>query len=239
VAEELARAENAHVAVPDAELITSAPAYEQSQLMVQIAQEVAGIESAAAQLVGYPLPLTKRVALDLVRAQASRAHWMLQAAPLLDGRQRGETRLTLLGPVLERARASCLAESRLVGVAIQVCVPDWNASAMLDEQAVAVALAGALAANLALLEQGEGAVINLILNGADGPLSVDIAQESVAVPPDTAVRFLDPSWSSRPGGWPATVGIQVARAVARQHGGDVAFQAGQGRGSTFSLKLGR
>ncbi|MGE4056861.1 MAG: hypothetical protein AB7F99_18885, partial [Vicinamibacterales bacterium] len=203
-------------------------------------QELAGIESAAAQLAGHPMPVTGRVSLDLVRAQASRAHWMLQAAALLNRRESSEPRLTRLGPMLERTRTSCLAEARLIGVTIEVCVPDWNVSAVIDEQAVAAGLTGALVATLALLEQGEGAVLNLILSGPSADVvSVDIAQESVAIAPDIAARFLDPLWSSRPGGWPAVVGVQAARATARQHGGDVLFQARQGLGSTFRLMLGR
>ncbi len=237
LAEELARAESVHIAEP--EQVRAAPAFESTQLLTQLAQELAGIESAAAQLVGHPMPVTKRVSLDLVRAQTSRATWILQAADLLNRREPNETRLARLGPMLERTRKTCLAESRLIGVAIEVCVPDWNVSAVIDEEALAAGLTGALVANLALLEQSEGAVINLILSGSDDVVSVDIAQESVAIPPDVAARFLDPGWPSRPGGWPAVVGVQAARTAALQHGGDVLFQARQGRGSTFRLLLGR
>jgi hypothetical protein len=123
-------------------------------------------------------------------------------------------------------------------VDVQVCVPDWNVSAVVDEEALMAGLTGAIVATLGLVEQVPGAGISLIASAASsGAISIDVAQESASVPAETASRFFDEAWTDRPGGWAATAGALAARAAARHHGGDAACLVRDRRGSTIRVTL--
>jgi hypothetical protein len=240
-AEDLAVAERTEVA-EGAPAASTKTALDADALLTQLGREVAGIESAAAILAGDPLPTVRRVTLDLIRSHASRTAWLVQATDLLTNHDRTESRrLCLLGPLLEQARIACLAEARLNGVSIDVCVPDWNVSAVVDDRALTAGLAGAIVSTLGLLERSDDAIVTLMLasGASDEPPSIHIGQEAVAVPAEFVNRFFDPAWTSRPGGWPAHVGARLVQAVARRHGGDALVQARTAKGSTIKLALGR
>lgn len=236
-AELLAQAENTRGSMPDTRAGAGgllAP----WTLLTKIAEDLNSIESAASLLSSHSLPTSRRVTVDLIRAEAWRASWLIQAGALADRSQRGEPRLSVLGTILERVREGFLPESRLSGVDVQVCVPDWNVSAVVDEHALIAGLAGGIIATLGLVEQTPGAVITLIASAAPGgTLGIDIAQDVATVPADVAGRLFDTSWTDRPGGWHAVLGAMTAKTVAQQHGGDAACLVRERRGSTLRLTL--
>jgi hypothetical protein len=207
-------------------------------ILARLADDVKGIQSTASLLSSHSLPTSRRVTVDMIRAEAWRASWLIQAGVIGDRTERGETRLVVLGTILEQVREGFLPESRLSGVEIQVCVPDWNVSAVVDERGLMVGLAGGIMATLGFVEQSPGAVITLIASVAPGgSLDIDIAQDAASVPAETVGRIFDPTWTDRPGGWAAMVGALVAKMVAQHHGGDAACLVRERRGSTLRLML--
>jgi ParB/RepB/Spo0J family partition protein len=236
-AELLAQADNLHAG--QTEPPTAAGTFLRSgPVLARLSEQLAAIESTATLLASQTLPTARRVTIDMIRAEAWRASWLLLASGIGDNTHRGDTRLYLLGSVLERVRDGFMPESRLSGVELQVCVPDWNVSAVVDDQALMAGLSGALIATFGLVEESTGAVITLIASASPGgSLSIDIAQDAVTVPAEAASRFFDAAWTDRPGGWSAVVGALTARTVAQQHGGDALFMVRDRRGSTLRLNL--
>jgi hypothetical protein len=236
-AELLAQAENTRGNAPDTR-VGAGGLLDPESVLLKLADDLHSIEAAASLLASRGLPTSRRVTVDLIRAEAWRALWLIQAGATADRSQRGETRLSVLGTILERVRDGFLPESRLSGVDIQVCVPDWNVSAVVDERSLMAGLTGGIIATLGFVEQAPGAVITLIASAAPGgSLGIDIAQDAVTVPAEVASRLFDSSWTDRPGGWAAIVGALTARAVAQQHGGDAACLVRERRGSTLRLTL--
>jgi len=236
-AEELAQAENTRGGALDARAGAGGLLGPWAMLS-RLAEDLGGIESAASLLASHNLPTARRVTVDMIRAEAWRASWLIQAGAIADRAHLSETRLSVLGSILERVRDGFLPESRLSGVEIQVCVPDWNVSAVVDERSLVAGLTGGIIATLGFVDQAAGAVVTLIASAAPGgSLSIDIAQDAAPVPGETASRLFDPTWTDRPGGWPATVGALTAKAVAQQHGGDAVCVVRERRGSTFRLTL--
>jgi len=210
------------------------------RVLEQLAKDVAIIESSAALIDLGGSPLVRQVTIDLVRAQAWRASWLLRAGAILEDTYYWDFRLQLLGSALERLRQGLVAEGRLSGVDLQVSVPDWNVSADVDEQGLVAGLMGAVVATLGLVDGRHGVVITLLATASPSGLpSVDIAQDVAPVSAALARRFFDASWSDRPGGWTAAIGAATAKAVAERHGGDAVLMAGEGRGSVIRLSLGR
>ncbi len=238
-AEALALAENVRGRATPVAAIDAVPV-EREALLDQLSVDIDGITSAAGLLAGQALPVSKRVTLDLVRSQAVRASWLLRAAEVLEHRGRGESQLCLLGPMLERVRDRLLPETRLSGVSLDLCIPDWNVSAVVDVRRMVTGLMGAFIATLGLVEQQPGATVNVMIVGSpDEPLALDVAQEAAGVPAGLAARFFEPGDTARPGGWPALIAALVARAVAREHGGDATFASRRGAGSTLRMTIGR
>jgi hypothetical protein len=123
---------------------------------------------------------------------------------------------------------------------LKLNVLDSNAFADLDEDAAICGVTGAVIAAAALVAEVGAAEIVVVARAPAGKvLSIDVIQEAATVSPGTAARFLDPGWSDRPGGWPAAIGISVARAVAEHHGGDLAYVPRDGRGCTIRQTFGR
>jgi len=208
--------------------------------LAQLAEDMSGIEAAANLLAGETAPIVKRAGLDLIRAQAWRASWLVRANAILDGTHRVQMRPRPLGAILWSIRDGFAAECRLNGFAVHVRTADWNQNVVVDEAALTAGIIGAVFATAGLTNGAEGVVVTIDIDAAGGEIKVvDVAQEAVTVPPVAGQRFLDASWTDRPGGWTAVVGALVARTAAQLHGGDLTFSSGERRGSTIRLGLNR
>jgi hypothetical protein len=210
------------------------------RVLAQLHEELAAITAAANLLATDGAPLVRRLSVDLIRAQAWRASWLLRAHALLDATQRAQTRTRPLASVLEQLRQGLTPECRLAGVALQIQASDWNAIVAIDEPAFIAGATGAVVATLGLIGHTEGAVIRLAVEASGGELrSLDVTQDEVAVVPATVLRFFDLSWTDRPGGFAAALGAMSARSAAQQHGGTATIVAGERRGTTLRLSLAR
>jgi len=239
-AEALARAEQLRIedgpqAVPIAE---GDPV--RAGLLTSVSEAIATIESAATMLAGRGTPLGRQVALDLVRAEAWRADWQLRAAAILDGSHEWQFRRSALGPVVVRACERFAAGSRVNGIDLAPDVSDWSASAVLDEEAVICAVAGAVIATAGLTEGTASRSLSVAIGGAkDDRLTVTVAEDGVTPPAGIDRRFFDVKWSERPGGWLAAVAAVTVKAVAERHNGQAALLDRNGRGIALQFSLSR
>ena len=198
------------------------------------------INAASAWLAEPASPVAKAAAVDVIRSQAWRASWLINAQTTLSASRPGRFQPRRLGVVLARLVDGFAPESRLTGVDLQLLLPDWNVQANLDEDALVTGLTGAIIATLGVMGQPRGAVITVMAAppGA-GEVTIDVAQEMVAPGADGVGRFFDPLWRDRPGGPAAAIGAWAARAAAVRHGGDATLVSNEGRGTTVRMTLGR
>jgi len=209
-------------------------------VLERLADEIDAIDSAAALLTERTGPLPRQVAADLVRAQARRAAWLLQARPLVIHAGEPHTRSTAIGTMLGRVRDSLTAECRLAGVTLQVQTSDWQAPVNVDPETIVTGVTGAVLATLGLLGPSHGAAVRVTAVTLGGELrTVEVHQEAVTVPAMARRHLFDPAWTDRPGGVLASLGALVSRAVSRQHGGDAVFMVRERRGSTLRLTFSR
>jgi hypothetical protein len=210
------------------------------RVLFQLGEEISAITSAAGLLAAGTSPLARRLSVDLIRAQAWRAAWLLRASAMIDGRQRGQRKTRPLGGILEQARQGLVPECRLAGVALQMHSTDWNAMVLVDEQILVAGITGAVVATLAIIGETDGAVIRVSVEAAGNELrTIEVTQDEVAVGSTATLRFFDPTWADRPGGWSAGLGAMSARSAAQQHGGTAVFVLGDRRGTTVRMNLSR
>jgi hypothetical protein len=210
------------------------------RVLAQVGEEIAAIAAAANLLTGDGSSLARRLSVDLIRAQAWRASWLLRAHALLEGGTRGHARPKPVGALLEQLRQGLSPECRLAGVALQLQASDWNASVTVDEAAIVAGVTGAVVATLGVLGHVEGAVIRIAVDASGSELrAIEVTQDDVAASPALGLRFFDATWADRPGGFTAMVGALSARAAGQQHGGGATLLMGERRGTTVRLTLTR
>ena len=224
----------------DPELAAVPRAPRERRIFNHLIEEITAIESAAALLAGDASPLTRRVSLDLIKAQAARAAWLLRAqsiaagaAPELSPRTRQVS--VLLGQLRDRLAAEC----RLVGVGLQVAT-ESNATVTVDEGALSLGVTGAVVALLPFLEGVENTFIRIEAiveeDGDEDDLqAIEISQDSVTLSTTARQRFFDADWQERPGGWLAATGASVAMATAERLGGRASLSTGARRGCNIRL----
>jgi hypothetical protein len=209
-------------------------------VLAKLTAGLGSIASASALLAGDASPLARRATLDVIRAEVWRAAWLVAAQGILDAPGRLQIRPRSLGPLLERVRQGFEPECRLSDVTLHVSASDWSATVAVDEGAMVAGITGALVATLGLLGRPEGAVIRVTAEAHGGELrSLEIAQDDVSVASSASLRFFDPVWAERPGGWMAGIGAATAKAVAQQHGGNAVLMVGDRRGTVIRLQFAR
>jgi hypothetical protein len=227
------RARDAARSTPPGDSVHALPALDR-RILDQIGEDVAAIESAAAMLASDPSPLSRRVGLELIRAQSARAAWLVRAHALVAGAAIESDLVARRRPVqqiLRDVRDRALAECRLAGVGLEIDpVEPADLSATIDP-ALATGLTGAIVAQLGLLSGAEGGVIRLgAVPGVGEPLAFEVSQDVAALPASIQGRFFDLNWAGRPGGWLAGLGAAAFRAAAERLGGRAAIGARDGRG---------
>jgi len=211
------------------------------RLLDQLSEDVAAIESAAALLTSDKSALMRRVGLDLIKAQATRASWLLRANALLAG---GETddnaRRRPLGEILAQVRERAGVECRLMGVGLELHVTPEAARVPQPETTVVAGVTGLVLAQLGLCTGTEGALIRIqagLNPGEIGAISIDVSQDATPLPSGGLGRFFDADWVTRPGGWLAAVGAATARAAADRLDGSATVVTTERRGCKVNLGL--
>jgi len=68
---------------------------------------------------------------------------------------------------------------------------------------------------------------------------VDVADTGCGIPADIRERIFEPYFTTKPEGVGTGLGLNVARDIARAHGGEITVQSVPGEGATFSVLLPR
>ena len=213
-------------------------------LLQAILQEVAAIQSASTLLPVTQATLAERVAIDLVKAQAWRAAWLIRAAMLLQVeapvqtvRPGGTSVLAPLGSVLAKVIDGFAPEARLNGFDLRVSGPAWHLSAPASEDALSCGITGAIVATLGILDGRSGQSIVLAATASATAVSIHVSQYDVVLTEALRTRFFDRDWTTRPGGVAASMGALVVKAAAERHGGRAALVVHERAGSTIELQL--
>ncbi len=209
------------------------------RVLMQLSENIATIQSAAALIGTETSPMARRISVDLIRSHAWRAGWLFRAHQLLDGLHRSHVRRQAIGTVRAQVRDNLGAECRLTGSSLTARCADWTTDIEVDEEMLVAGIAGAVLATLALAGPDDGLQIEILATLSEGELrTVEVTQNNVRISPSPEGRFYDQSRTERPGNWTASLGATVAKTVAHLIGGEVVFLAGEKRGSTvrFSFK---
>lgn len=208
------------------------------RLIAQLSEDMSAIEASATLLAGGAPAVARRVNLDIIRAHAWRAAWVLRAQALVDGGARVQPRPKQLASLLGQVRSGFAPEGRLNSISLNVQASDWNVVVPVDEAAFVAGLTGAIVATVGLIGPADSAAIAVTVTASPGELrTVDITQDDVSISGPIASRFFDPSWTERQGGWTAALGAATARAAAEHHGGDAALVSSPRNGSTIRLSF--
>ena len=224
----------------DPELAAVPRAPRERRIFNHLIEEITAIESAAALLAGDASPLTRRVSLDLIKAQAARAAWLLRAQSIVAGAAPElSPRTHQLGVLLGQLRDRLAAECRLVGVGLQIAT-ESNNSVTVDEGALSLGVTGAVVALLPFLSGVENTFIRIEAiveeDGDEDDLqAIEVSQDTVTLSGTSRQRFFDADWQDRPGGWLAATGAAVAMATAERLGGRASLSTGARRGCTIRL----
>jgi hypothetical protein len=224
----------------DPEAVTRVP--RERRIFNHLVEEISAIESAAAMLSGDPSPLARRVSLDLIKAQAARAAWLLRAQAVVAGAAPElAPRSRQVSVVLAQLRDRLAAECRLVGVGLHVA-SESTATVTVDDGALALGVTGAVVALLPFMDGADNSSLRIEAiveeDGDDDDLqAIEISQDSVTLPATARQRFFDTEWQDRPGGWLAATGATVAQATAERLGGRATLAIGARRGCTIRLSF--
>ena len=205
----------------------------------EIIDSLATIESCLNLFLMRDRPLRERVAVGLVKAEAHRARWLAEAYSLLGGEPSIVRRTFSASGLVSRTLQGLEAEGRLSNIKLALAVDEPTRPVCADERLLSLALTGAAAAMIGLL-QGVGDATLRVRVGthpATRMLAVQFAQEFVAAPADlqpSSPGVALPDW---PGGHGAALGLAVARRVMGLHGGHVDVAAGPRAGCTLTLTL--
>ncbi|HXT71561.1 MAG TPA: hypothetical protein VN700_17525 [Vicinamibacterales bacterium] len=224
----------------EADITSPARVTRERRIFAHLVEEIAAIESAATMLGGDASALTRRVSLDLIKAQSARVSWLLRAQSIVAGvAPELEPRSRQVATLVAQLRDRLAAECRLAGVSLQTAT-ESNATVTVDDGAIALGVTGAFMALLPLMAGVEGASIRIEAiveqDGDEDDLqAIEVSQDVVPLSATARQRFFDADWHERPGGWLAATGAAVAAATAERMGGRAALNAGARRGCTIRI----
>jgi signal transduction histidine kinase len=185
-------------------------------------------------------PLRDRVAIDLARAEATRARWMADAATVLQTDPLPSLDEVDLAAVCRSVAEAFAPEYRLSGGAPAMTMPPGAAPVFGDERLLTAAVGSILAAVRALVEdRGDASrvVVTLAPRADTANRTLAITQTAVRLPASAHARFFDPSWTDHPAGATAALLLAAAHRIAEAHGGALELAAVDGGGCRLSLSV--
>jgi two-component system sporulation sensor kinase A len=81
----------------------------------------------------------------------------------------------------------------------------------------------------------EKQIIRVSLAESNGQIVLKIADEGCGIPPEIAYRVFDPYFSTKESG--TGLGLPITRTIIEKHNGEIAFESGEGKGTTVTVTL--
>jgi ParB-like nuclease family protein len=199
-----------------------------------IATHVATIRSCAdiGSTVIRDAGLLNRSAHDLLEAHAWRATQLLAAADVLSASATSRTGHAsqtdrALATIVDEAIEGFAPEARLSGIVLRSDIREALSSSGLNHRQLVTGLIGGLMATLPLVEHAARPSVTIKASGTGAATVLfEVIQTDAPVDPRLVKQFFQDDVSiDRPGGYAATLGALVVKAVAEQHSGDATFEA--------------
>ena len=165
--------------------------------------------------------LRDRVALDVIRTEATRASRLVRCLAALESDPVLACRPHALRPLIEQVLEATEPERRLAGVDVTLHGGDAPVQATVDDEWFGVAIWGALGAMLAIVQGTRDAAVDLgiTISATQASVAIELVQRTTRVPGSSIARFFDPHWTDRPGGYQAAIEAASARRLLTLHGG--------------------
>ena len=173
-----------------------------------------------------------RERLEVVAGEVSRMETILRdylsfARPLSDLHKErvdvGAVADDVIAILEARADAAGVSLTRTGGPAVVEADPHRLKQALLN-----------LIAN-ALEATGREGAVEVAVNGREGAATVRVRDTGIGLSPEDLARLGTPFFTKREGG--TGLGVVLARAVIRQHGGELGFESELGRGTVATVRL--
>jgi hypothetical protein len=202
-----------------------------------LAQALTTLSACADLLNGAQSDLSRGVVGNLVRAEAWRASTLLHATRVVR-RELPVARMavSVLG-VLDQVVQGFSSERRLRPISIESETElPFGSTVGGDEKLLAGALASAVLATLALVDQLPHARV-VVSAAVEGTQLVFSVTQTVMMPPiQWQMRAFDPQCTDRIGGVPALVSMLAIRETAQLHGGNATASI-EARGTKISIAI--
>ena len=185
-------------------------------------------------------PLRDRVAIELARAEATRARWLADAAVVMQREPMPALDEVDLVRVLRTVVEANAPESRLSGGATALQVPAGACPVFGDERLLTTAVGASLAAMRAVIEdRGDARKMAVTFAPRHEPATrtLEIAQSAVRLPAAAYPRFFDAGWREHPGGATGALMLAAARRIVVAHGGALEVDAIDGGGCRLRLSV--
>jgi hypothetical protein len=199
-----------------------------ADLFKSLSEELAAVESARRLLADKGPAIARRAAFDLIEVHTARAAWLIQATRFVESEAPQPDRRQPLGTLIDDLVERFAPEGRLRGVTLRARVDDRAYSTRFDAHALSIGLAGAVVALLPFVDADEEPALHVDATRSTGSLTVHIVHRSTRLDTTSAERFFDQTWTMRPGGWPAALGMLTLKRAVEHHGGNVDFEVRQG-----------
>jgi hypothetical protein len=196
-----------------------------ADLSSQLSRHLAGITSIQPLLGDSSLPVVKRTALDLLQVHMAYAQWLVQASTLMAGRQDVADDREPLGAILNQVATTFTSEARLTGVPLRMRIDDRAYTARFSRHVLSIGLTGGVVSLLPFADSTNEPALTIGAGRSTESVTIDISVVSTGMDESVAHRFFDQTWTTRPGGWPALLGIRALETAVVRHGGTVRGEA--------------
>jgi len=210
------------------ESVRSVGSERSADLYKSLLEEFTAIESARRLLADKATAIARRAALDLIEIHTSRATWLIEATRFVESETPRPSRRQPLGALIDTLVEQFAPEGRLRGVTLRARVDDRSYGTRFDAQALSIGLTGAVVALLPFVDVEEEPALSIDASRSAGSLTVHVVHRSTRLDVTSSERFFDRTWTMRPGGWPATLGMLALRRAVEHHSGHVSIDVQQG-----------
>ena len=215
----LADADDLRCAPPADLAIDGAAASQSLALLKSLGEELSGIQSARNLLAREGPTVAWRTALELLNVHTARAQWIVNASRFVEASERSDGRRPL-GCLIDDLVEQFAPEGRLRGISLRARVDDKAYSARFGAHALSLGLTGAVVALLPFLDSRDEPALMVSASRSTSSFTVDFIHHATKLDATSGERFLDGAWTTRPGGWPAALGVLALKRAVDHHGGE-------------------